>query len=420
MEEFKIRNVKAREVLDLRGLPTIEVDVVTDEGAMGRASAPGGTSIGNYEALELRDGGDRYGGRGVRQAVQNVNNIIAPKLVGKDVRRQREIDTLMIQLDGTKNKSKLGGNTIYATSLSVAQAAAEAVGIPFYRYVGGVNCCTMPVPMLVAIHGGRAIGGNDLDFEDHIFVPIGAKSFSEAIQFGAEVYFEFRKVLQAKYGKSAVGSVAVTGTYVPPMKDEREALDSMMKALQETGYADKFGLGLDATANSLYDQETSKYTFMGKKMNRGDLIEVYKDLVSTYPIISIEDPFAENDFEGFVEITRKLDIQIVGDDIFVTNVERLMKGIEMGAANALLFKVNQVGTLSEALDAAECASRNGYGVEVSGRTGDAEDTTLADITVGINAKQIKIGGLDKMFAKYNRFLRIEEQLGSLAKYPKEL
>lgn len=416
MEQFKIKKVKAREVLDCRGNPTIEVDVLTNEGVLGRADVPSGRSTGEHEALELRDGGNRYHGKGVLNAVRNVNEIIAPALKGRDVTKQREIDELMIELDGTENKSKLGANAIVGVSIAVAKAAANALKLPLYQHIGGSNAHILPVPVLDLIEGGM-LAANDLDFQEHQVMPVGAKSFSEAIRIGLEVYHELGKELVEKWGKHSL-NVGVEGGYTPPkMKDPRDAFDAELKAIEELGYGDKFVLSMDAAASHLYDRETGKYTLMGKEITREELMDFYEKLVSAYPLQSIEDPLEEEDFDGFAELTKTLNIQIVGDDLFVTNIKRLKKGIEMGAANALLLKVNQIGTLSEALDAAQLAFKNNYGVQVSERSGQTEDTWLADLTVGLNAGQIKTGVTrSERTAQYNQLFRIEEELSNKARY----
>ncbi|MEM0456152.1 MAG: phosphopyruvate hydratase [Nitrososphaerota archaeon] len=416
-EAFKIKEVKAREILDCRGEPTVEVDVLTSGGFLGRASVPSGRSTGKYEAFELRDGGHRYLGKGVLKAVKNVNEIIAHVLKGKDVRNQREIDELLIELDGTENKSKLGANAIVGVSLAVAKAAAEALGVPLYRYIGGPNACILPVPFMNLINGGK-LAATELDFQEHMVVPVGAKSFSEAIRMGTEVYYKLGEVLAEKWGRHSL-NVADEGGYTPPgMKDPREALDIELKVIEELGYKDKFVLGLDVAASHLYNEKTKRYTLMGKEISREALMDFYEELVSAYPVKSIEDPLEQDDFEGFAELTRSLGIQIIGDDLFVTNMRRLEKGIMTKAANAMLLKVNQVGSLSEALDAAQFAFRNGYAVQVSERSGQTEDTWLADITVGLNAGQIKTGApcRSERTAQYNQLLRIEEELGRAAKY----
>jgi enolase len=416
MERFEVEEVKAREILDCRGNPTVEVDVITRQGILGRADVPSGRSTGKYEAFELRDGGDRYRGKGVLQAVNRINEFLAPALKGRDVTKQREIDELMIELDGTENKSRIGANAIVGVSLATAKAAANALGIPLYRYFGGSNAHILPVPVLDLIEGGL-LAASDLDFQEHQVMPVGAKSFSEAIMMGLDVYHELGKILVEKWGKHSL-NVGVEGGYTPPkMRDPREAFEIELKAVEELGYGDKFVLSLDVAATHLYDRKTGKYTLMGKEVTRGKLMGFYEELVSAYPVHSIEDPLEEEDFEGFAELTRTLNIQIVGDDLFATNIRRLRKAVEMEAANALLLKVNQIGTLSEALDAAELAFRNGYAVQVSERSGQTEDTWLADLTVGLNAGQIKTGVTrSERTAKYNQLLRIEEELSDRAKY----
>ncbi len=417
MGRFEIKLVKAREILDCRGEPTVEVEVHTDE-AVGMADVPAGRSTGEHEAFELRDGGKRYLGKGVLKAVENVNKVIGPALKGMDVRMQREIDELMIELDGTEDKSRLGANAIVGVSLAVAKAAANALGIPLYRYIGGPNAIVLPVPLFNFINGGK-LAATELDFQEHIIIPVGAETFSEALRMSTEVYYELGRMLAEKYGRHSL-NVADEGGYTPPgMRDPREAFDWELKAIEELGYGGMFVLGLDVAASHLYDGKEGKYSFMGKMITREELIDFYEDLVKAYPVESIEDPLEQNDFEGFAELTRTLGIQIVGDDLFTTNIRRLKKGIEMGAANALLWKVNQVGTLSEALDAAYCAFRHGYGVQVSERSGQTEDTWLADMSVALNAGQIKTGApcRSERVAQYNRLLRIEEELGKHAKYP---
>ncbi|HIH71917.1 MAG TPA: phosphopyruvate hydratase [Thermococcaceae archaeon] len=417
---FEITGIVAREILDSRGNPTVEVDVYTPV-AMGRAAVPSGASTGIHEALELRDGGKRYHGKGVKRAVENVNKIIAPELLGMDVTLQRDIDMLMLELDGTENKSNLGANAILGVSLAVAKAAANTLGMPLYRYLGGANAYVLPVPMSNVINGG-AHAGNDLDFQEFMIMPVGAKSFREAIQMVSETYHTLKKILIEKYGKLAV-NVGDEGGFAPPMKEVTEPLDALVKAIEESGYkvGDEIAFALDVASSELYDEEKNVYVVGGKEYTREELIDLYKELTSTYPILSIEDPVQEEDFEGFAMVTKELGkkVQLVGDDIFVTNVKRLKKGIEMGAGNALLLKVNQIGTLSEAIDAAYLAFRAGYGVVVSHRSGETEDSTIADIAVALNAGQIKTGAPARSDrnAKYNQLLRIEEELEGVAYYP---
>ena len=417
---FEITGIVAREILDSRGNPTIEVDVYTPV-AMGRAAVPSGASTGAHEALELRDGGGRYHGKGVKRAVENVNKIIAPELIGMDVTLQRDIDMLMLELDGSENKSNLGANAILGVSLAVAKAAANTLGMPLYRYLGGVNAYVLPVPMSNVINGG-AHAGNDLDFQEFMIMPVGAKNFREAIQMVSETYHTLKKILMEKYGKLAV-NVGDEGGFAPPMKEVTEPLDALVKAIEETGYkvGDEIAFALDVASSEFYDEEKNVYVVGGKEYTREELVDLYKELISTYPIVSIEDPVQEEDFEGFAMVTKELGkkVQLVGDDIFVTNVKRLKKGIEMGAGNALLLKVNQIGTLSEAIDAAYLAFRAGYGVVVSHRSGETEDSTIADIAVALNAGQIKTGAPARSDrnAKYNQLLRIEEELEGIAYYP---
>ena len=416
-ERFEVANIHARQILDCRGDPTVQVEVLTKGGVLGRADVPQGRSTGMYETHVLRDGGTEYFGRGVRKAIRNVDETIAPSLKGVDVRNQKEIDAHLIELDGTENKSKLGANAIVGVSLAVARTAANSLDVPLYAYVGGPAACVLPAPLLNYINGGK-LAATDLDFQEHIIIPVGAKSFSEAMRKGVEVYYCLGQMLAEKYTKYVLNT-ADEGGYTPPMRDPREAFEAELKAIEELGYGKEFVLGLDSAATHLYNKKMKKYTFMGKKITREKLIDFYEDLVNAYPIVSIEDPLEENDFEGFKELTESLGIQIVGDDLFVTNVKRLRKGIELGAANALLWKVNQVGTLSEALDAANMAFRNGYGVQVSERSGQTEDTWLADLAVALNAGQIKTGApcRSERVAQYNRLFQIEEALGKSARYP---
>jgi len=417
LSQFGIRRVTAREVLDSRGHPTIEVDVVTEGGVLGRADTPAGRSKGKHEAFEIRDGGKRYGGLGVQKTINIVNRTVAPLLRGMDVRRQREIDQAMIERDGTENKSKLGGNVITATSWAVAKAAANALSIPIYHYIGGFNAHILPVPMFLYICGGK-LAATDFDFQEFNVMPIGAKSFAEALRMGSEVYHRLGEMLVKKYGKYSLNT-GDEGSFSPPgPNNPREAYDIILKAIEEEGYQKDFILAMDAAATHMYDPKTRKYTYMGEKITSEKLMSVYEDLVKTYPLRSIEDPFHEDDFETFAEITKRLDIQIVGDDFFVSNTKRLLKGIQMGAANTVLLKVNQVGTLTEALQTASCATRNGYGVLVSERSAQTEDTWLAELTVGINAGQIKNGApvRSERVAQFNQLIRIEEELGKSAKY----
>ncbi len=414
-----ISEMRAREVLDSRGNPTIEVDVKTEGGAIGSAIVPSGASTGMYEALELRDGGRRYHGKGVLRAIAAVSEAIAPKLLGMDVREQRSIDRLMIELDGTENKSRLGGNSILGVSIACAKAAAACEGLQLYEYVGDIDSRLLPVPFFNIINGGKH-AGNRLDFQEFMIVPSGADSFHEALRMGSETYHALKENLRNIYGRNAI-NVGDEGGFSPPMSRPQEALDAIMGAVEEMGYSDAISLAMDVAASSFHETGGG-YVVAGEKLGRGEMIDLYEGLVDTYPIISIEDPLEEEDFEGFAEMTRALDIQILGDDIFVTNPSRLRKGIEMGAANALLWKVNQVGTLTEALEAAELAMKSGYAVQASHRSGETEDPFVADLAVGIGCGQMKSGApaRGERTAKYNRLLRIEERLGEAASYPRGL
>lgn len=417
MDKFLIKEVKARQILDCRGWPTVEADVITEGEIIGRADVPVGRSRGEAEAYELRDGGRRYAGRGVIEAVTNIAEKIAPAINGMDVREQRKIDMAMIELDGTENKSNLGGNAIVGVSLAVAKAAAASLHMPLYRYVGGVDANILPVPLLNYINGGK-LAGTDLDFQEHMIMPVGAETFSEAMAMGTEVYYQLGEMLAKKYSKYVLNT-ADEGGYTPPMKDPREAFDAELEAIEELGYSRDFVLGLDVAASHLYNKKKETYTLMGKEITREEFIDFYDDLCEAYPVATIEDPLWEEDFEGHAELVRTLGIQIVGDDLFVTNIKRLRKGVELGAANALLWKVNQIGTLTEALDAADYAYRHGYGVQVSERSGQTEDTWLADMSVALNSGQIKTGApcRSERVAQYNQLFRIEEELGKAAKYP---
>lgn len=416
-EMFEIIDIKAREVLDSRGNPTIETEIITG-GGYGSAIVPSGASTGKHEALELRDKNYRYGGKGVLNAVRNVNETITPLLIGMDIRKQKEIDRVMIEEDGTENKGNFGANAILSVSLAAARCAADTLNIPLYQYIGGLNTFVLPVPMMNVINGGEH-AGNELDFQEFMIMPVGAKSFSEALRVCAEVYHHMKKIIAKKYGKGST-NVGDEGGYAPPMKDISEPLEIIMSTLEELSYTDIFKIALDTASSTFYDEKTNTYNAMGKKMNSGELIDLFANVCSKYPIISIEDPMAEDDFEGFVEITKKLGkkIQIVGDDLFVTNKNRLSTGIEKGACNSLLLKVNQIGSLTEAIDTANLAYRNGYSVVVSHRSGETEDTMIADIAVGISSGQIKTGAPSRSerCAKYNRLLRIEEYLGESSFY----
>ncbi|MDH7508485.1 MAG: phosphopyruvate hydratase [Methanomassiliicoccales archaeon] len=416
MTDSRIIRVSAREILDSRGNPTVEVEVRTKSGAA-RAAAPSGASTGTHEAVELRDGGHRYGGKGVLKAVESVNKIIAPRLEGMDVTCQRDIDRLLIDLDGTPNKSRLGGNAITAVSLACAKTGAVVTGVEFHEYLEkGSNI--LPVPLMNIINGGKHAGGN-LRIQEFMIVPAGMKSFSEALRAGAEVYSSLRSLLRKKYGSGAI-NVGDEGGFAPPLNATDEALDVLINAIESAGYLpgkDVF-LAVDSAASEFFSD--GFYEFDGRRFNEDEIIEFYKDLVSHYPIISLEDPVEENSFGTMARLTREIgeSIQVVGDDIFVTNVERLKRGIAEGAGNALLLKVNQIGTITESFEAANLAFRSGYNVVVSHRSGETEDTSIADIAVALGCGQIKTGApaRGERTAKYNRLLLIEELLGSRSRF----
>lgn len=418
---FLIKYVRGREIIDSRGNPTVEVDVVTEANVLGRASAPAGRSRGKYEAVEIRDGSKRYHGLGVQKAVKIVNETVSSILKGMDVRMQREIDNVLIECDGTEDKSRLGGNVLTATSLAVAKAAAISLKLPLYKYVGGSNAHILPVPMFLYVCGGK-LAATDLDFQEFNAMPVGAKSFSEAIQMGCEVYHALADILSKRFGKYSL-NVGDEGSLSPPgVNDPDIIFESILEAIESQGYGGKFVLALDAAATHLYDSSSGKYRFRGKEIAAGELMETYIELTKKFHLASIEDPFHEDDFENFAEITKKLkNVQIVGDDLFVSNIKRLKKGIEFGAANTILLKVNQVGTLSEALDTATYAMKNNYSVLVSERSAQTEDTWLAELTVALNAGQIKNGApvRSERVAQFNQLLRIEEELGKAAKYAGE-
>jgi enolase len=413
----KISTVLARQVIDSRGNPTVEVEVTTMRGFTGRAAVPSGASTGTYEAVEMRDGGKPYHGKGVLKAVEAVKREMAPRLKGMDVTAQREIDGLLVELDGTPNKGRLGGNAILGVSVACAKAAAESMGVKLYRYIDP-EARLLPVPFFNVINGGKH-ASNQLDFQEFMVAPTGAASFAEALRVGCEVYQTLKARLLKDYGKNAV-NVGDEGGFSPPMSGPEEALEAVQASVEELGYGGKTRLAMDVAASSFY--KTDGYRYMGRVIDRGELIEVYRELISKYPVASIEDPLEEEDYEGFAEATRELHIQIIGDDLFVTNMDRLRKGIEMGACNSLLWKVNQIGSLTEARDAAELAMSHGYTVMASHRSGDTEDPFVADLAVGIGCGQMKSGApaRGERTSKYNQLLRIEEWLGGKARYPKGL
>ncbi|NLW00271.1 MAG: phosphopyruvate hydratase [Clostridiales bacterium] len=416
-----ILDVIAREILDSRGNPTVEVEVYLEGGAVGRAAVPSGASTGAFEAVELRDGDkSRYLGKGVQKAVENVNNIIAEEIIGMDALDQIGIDKLMIELDGTPNKGKLGANAILGVSLAVAKAAANQLGVPLYQYIGGVNAKVMPVPMMNILNGGEH-ADNTVDIQEFMIMPVGAGSFKEALCMCAEVFHNLKSVLKDKGYSTAVGD---EGGFAPDLKTNEEAIEVILEAVEKAGYkpGDDIRIAIDAAATELYGED-GKYHFPGEGVVRTveELVDYYAELADKYPIISLEDGVAEEDWEGWKLLTEKLGnkIQLVGDDLFVTNTERLAKGIKLGVANSILIKVNQIGTLTETLDAIEMANRAGYTAVVSHRSGETEDATIADLVVAVNAGQIKTGAPSRTdrVAKYNQLLRIEEQLDDLAQYP---
>ena len=414
---MQIEKVWAREVLDSRGNPTVEAEI-TVRGHRITAIAPSGASTGSWEAHELRDGGDRYGGKGVLKAVENVRGEIAKRITGMDPTDQRAIDEAMIELDGTENKKRLGGNATVAVSLAVARAGAMCNNIPVYEHVGGDHV-TLPVPMLNIINGGKHAGGN-LKIQECMIIPAGAKSFSDCLRMSTEVYMHLKSILKSKYGVGAI-NIGDEGGFAPPLDTVDEALSTIVEAISDAGYVpgkDVY-LAMDAASSEFFDNGV--YTVDGMNLSAGELADHYVELTKTHPLISIEDPFFEDDFETTAELTRKIGshVQIVGDDLFVTNTNRLSRGIEQGAANALLLKVNQIGTVTESGDAAQMSFDNGYNVVVSHRSGESEDTTIADLSVGWGSGEIKTGApaRGERTAKYNRLLRIEEDLGSKAVFP---
>ena len=421
----RIVSVHARQILDSRGNPTVEVDVLTENGFLGRAAVPSGASTGEYEAVELRDGGKDYMGKGVLKAVANVNEIIAEEIVGIEVFEQNLIDQAMIALDGTPNKSKLGANAILGVSLAVARAAAEELGLPLYRYVGGVSAHTLPVPMMNIINAG-AHSDAPIAFQEFMIMPVNAKDFSQAIQMGSEVFHNLKKVLHDKGLGTAVGD---EGGFAPAFKDIEDALDSIKEAVNKAGYkwGEDIKIALDCASSEFYKDGKYDYTIFegakGKVRTSAEQAEYLAELVAKYPIISIEDGMDQNDWDGWKLLTEKIGgrVQLVGDDLFVTNVSILERGIAKGIANSILIKVNQIGTLSETIAAVEMANRAGYTAVMSHRSGETEDNTIADLAVALNTGQIKTGSASRSdrMAKYNQLLRIEEQLGSVAYYPKE-
>ncbi|HLE41399.1 MAG TPA: phosphopyruvate hydratase [Nitrospirota bacterium] len=412
----EIVDVFAREVLDSRGNPTVEAEVILESGVAGRAIVPSGASTGEREALELRDGGPRYLGKGVQKAVNNVIKVVGPALLGMDATEQATIDRTMIELDGTENKGKLGANAILAVSIAVAKAAADDAGLPLYHYLGGPNARELPVPMMNVLNGG-AHADNNVDIQEFMIIPAGAPSVTEAIRIGAEVFHALRSVLKKKGYNTAVGD---EGGFAPNLKSNEEAVQVILEAVEKAGYkpGKEVFLGLDAAASEFYENGVYDLKGEGKKKSSEEMVSFYEDWIKRYPIISIEDGMSEKDWKGWKLLTDRIGrkVQIVGDDIFVTNTAIFKKGIEQGIANSILIKLNQIGTLTETLDAIEMAKRAGYTAVVSHRSGESEDATIADLAVAMNTGQIKTGSLSRTdrIAKYNQLIRIEEELGDAA------
>ena len=419
-----ISEIFARQILDSRGNPTVEADVITDEGAVGRAAVPSGASTGIHEAVELRDGDKKqYAGKGVLKAVANVNKMIAPALLGYDVADQTGIDEMMIQLDGTANKGNLGANAILAVSMAVAKAAAEEASLPLFRYIGGTNAKTLPIPMMNILNGG-AHADNKIDFQEFMIMPVGASSFSEGLRWGVEIFHTLKSVLKKKGFSTNVGD---EGGFAPNIQSNEEAIDTVMEAIQASGYkaGSQIVIAMDAANSELWNAKKKKYVFHksdGKELSSDQLVKFWEKWVKQYPIVSIEDGMAEDDWNGWAALTQAVGkkCQLVGDDLFVTNVTRLQQGIDKKIANGLLVKVNQIGTITETINAVTLAQHNGYNTIMSHRSGETEDNTIADLAVALNCGQIKTGSASRTdrMAKYNQLIRIEELLGASAFYPK--
>ena len=408
-----IVSIHARQILDSRGNPTVEADVMTENGIIGRAAVPSGASTGTHEAVELRDGGKAYMGKGVQKAVANVNTFIAEALVGENVLNQREIDSILLELDGTENKKKLGANAILAVSLAAAKAGAQAAGLPLYRYVGGTNARTLPIPLMNILNGG-AHADNKIDFQEFMIVPVGATTFSDGLRMGVEIFHNLKKVLKAKGYSTNVGD------------EGEEAIETVLKAIESSGYkpGEQVMIAMDAAASEFYDAKKKKYIFHksdNKVLTSEEMVDYWAKWVKKYPIVSIEDGLAEDDWKGWKLLTESIGskCQLVGDDLFVTNVKRLQEGIDKNIANSILVKVNQIGSLTETIDTVDLAHRNRYTSVMSHRSGETEDSTIADLAVALNCGQIKTGSASRSdrMAKYNQLLRIEEQLGEEAYYP---
>jgi enolase len=418
-----IIEVRARQILDSRGNPTVEVDVLTDEGALGRAAVPSGASTGIHEAVELRDNDKKkYLGKGVLKAVKNVNDLIAKSITGFDITAQAEIDQIMIDLDGTPNKSKLGANAILAVSMAVAKAAAEEANLPLYRYIGGTNARTVPMPMMNILNGG-AHADNKIDFQEFMIMPVGAPSFSEGLRWGVEIFHQLKSTLKKKGYSTNVGD---EGGFAPNIQSNEEAIETVLESIQAAGYktGSQIAIAMDAANSELWNAKKKKYVFhksSGKEMSSDQLVKYWESWVKKYPIVSIEDGMAEDDWAGWKNLTQTIGdkCQLVGDDLFVTNVTRIQTGIDKKIANGLLVKVNQIGTLTETINAVSLAQHNGYNTIMSHRSGETEDTTIADLAVALNCGQIKTGSASRTdrMAKYNQLIRIEEQLGETGIFP---
>ncbi len=419
-----IEQVHARQILDSRGNPTVEVDIITDEGVLGRAAVPSGASTGIHEAVELRDNDKKtYQGKGVLKAVKNVNDAIAEKILGWEVADQAGLDKLLIDLDGTENKSKLGANAMLAVSMAAAKAAAQESGLPLFRYIGGTNAKTLPMPMMNILNGG-AHADNKIDFQEFMVMPVGASSFSEGLRWGVEIFHVLKSVLKKKGFSTNVGD---EGGFAPNIQSNEEAIETVLEAISSAGFktGSQIVIAMDAANSELWDSKKKKYVFHksdGKEMTSDQLVKYWESWVKKYPILSVEDGMAEDDWDGWKNLTETIGskVQLVGDDLFVTNVERLQTGIDKGIANALLVKVNQIGTVTETINAVTLAQHNGYNTIMSHRSGETEDTTIADLAVALNCGQIKTGSASRTdrIAKYNQLIRIEEMLGENAIYPK--
>ena len=414
-----IEDIRARQILDSRGNPTVEVDVVLDDGSLGRAAVPSGASTGAHEAWELRDGeADVYLGKGVTKAVDNINSIIADRLIGSDACDQRALDAVLLELDGTPNKKQLGANAMLGVSLATARAAADFTGQPLFRYLGGTNACLLPAPMMNIVNGGQH-ADNSVDIQEFMVMPLGFERFADALRAGVEIFHHLKKVLSGKKYSTSVGD---EGGFAPNLGSNQEALDLIMTAIDQAGYqaGEQIFIALDVAANEMYDADSQRYTIDGQQLSGAEMVSLFEGWLAKYPICSIEDACAEDDWEGWKLLTDRIgsQVQLVGDDLFVTNTARLKQGIDQGIANSILIKVNQIGTLTETLDAIQLATRHGYTSVVSHRSGETEDSTIADLAVATSAGQIKTGSASRSdrMAKYNQLLRIEEMLGDQALY----